>query len=326
MDISIIIVNYNTRDDLRNALASIRTAAAALKVQTIVVDNLSKDDSVAMVRSEFPEVTLIANQDNRGFAAANNQGIEIAGGRYVLLLNPDTILYEDTLTKCVDYMEQHQDIGCLGIKSLTRSGNVFPNGNSFPSEIKTLARLLMLREILPNKLIRKYLAPVAGKLATTYADREVEQDVDMVGGFYLFMRGAAVKQVGMLEEAYWADIEDSDYCARLWQAGWRVVYWPGASMVHLIGASIERRLYSINTVLRVNENTMLFFKRHYAPWRLLVLRLIYVLSAPVQVVMACCLPICMGSEKAQVGERIRGAWRLAKRAVFLPEKVRVVRK
>ena len=144
----------------------------------------------------------------------------------------------------------------------------------------------------------------------------------MVGGYYLFLKAEAVRQVGLLEEAYWADIEDSDYCRRVRLAGYRVVYWPGATVIHLIGSSIERRLFSTNTFLRVNENTMLFFRRHYAPWRLKLLRLIYIGSAPLQMIMACCLPLCMGREKAQTSERMRSAFSLARSALILPARIR----
>jgi len=322
MDLSIIIVNYNTREDLKNCLNSISKARGVLELQVIVVDNRSNDESASMVAEVFPWVELVANQENLGFAAANNQGIRQALGRYILLLNPDTILFEDTLKGSVSYMEEHQDVGCLGIRTLTAKGTVFPNGNTFPSEIKTLARLLMLREILPNKWIRRNLSWVMGKVASTYSSRDVEREVDMVGGFFLFLRSDTVAQVGELEEAYWADIEDSDYCFRLKKAGWKVVYWPGATHVHLIGSSIERRAFSLNTFLRVNINTMLFFRRHYPRWRLVLLRCIYIFGAVPQILMALCLPVCMGREKAQTGERIRAALKLAKSALILPRHIR----
>ncbi len=320
--ISIIIVNYNTWPDLKNCLDSIRKAGAGLELQVIVVDNASHDGSAAKIAAAYPKVELIANQTNTGFVVANNQGIERAAGDYILLLNPDTILFEDTLAGSLEFMDERPEIGCLGIRTLTRSGNVFPNGNTFPSEIKTLARILMLREILPNAWIRKHLAASVGKYVSAYSERDSEREVDMVGGYYLFLRSAAVKKAGLLEEAYWADIEDSDYCRRIWLAGYKVVYWPGATVIHLIGSSIERRLFSENTFLRVNQNTMLFFRRHYTPWRLHLLRLIYVGTAPLQMIMALCLPFCMGREKAQTAERIRAAARLAGSALILPDKIR----
>ena len=322
VDLSIIIVSYNAVSDLRVCLRSVFTAQQGLTLQVIVVDNASHDGSAAMVASEFPLVELTASRDNLGFVLGNNLGIEQATGRYILLLNPDTILEPDTLTRCLEYMEAHPRVGALGIRTLTRSGHVFPNGNTFPSEIKTIARLLMLREILPNKWIRTHLAPVMGQVASTYADRTLEREVDMVGGYYLFLRAEAVDEVGLLEEAYWADIEDSDYCFRLKKAGWKVVYWPGATMTHLIGSSIERRAFSEKTYLRVNENTLLFFRRNYAPGRLMLLRLIYVLGALPQIAMALGLPLCLGREKAQGRERIRAALRLALSALILPGRIR----
>jgi len=324
-NLSIIIVNYNTKEDLEKCLESVFSTRSGLGLQVIVVDNDSQDNSSTMVADEYPDVELIANKDNVGFVVANNQGIRRAKGRYILLLNPDTILFGDTLKKSVEYMDARPDVGCLGIKTLTANGNVFPNGNTFPSEIKTLARLLMLREILPNKWIRKNLSPVVGKYASAYANREQEREVDMVGGFYLFLRADAVRQVGELEEAYWADIEDSDYCFRLRQAGWKVVYWPGVSHIHLIGRSIERRAFSIDTFVRVNENTMLFFKRHYPARRLLALRAIYVFGVLPQILIALLLPVCLGSEKAQTLTRISGALKLAKSALILPERIRYAR-
>ncbi|HHO75122.1 MAG TPA: glycosyltransferase [Deltaproteobacteria bacterium] len=324
MDLSIIIVNYNTKKDLGTCLDSIDKTKGGLDLQIIVVDNRSMDASVAMIEQKYRHVELIANEENLGFAAANNQGIRRAKGRYILLLNPDTIVYENTLQQCISYMETHPGAGCLGIKTLTAKGTVFPNGNTFPSEIKTLARLLMLREILPNRWIRKNLAPIMGRIASTYAERDIEREVDMVGGFYLFLRAEAVRQVGVLDEAYWADIEDSDYCFRLKKAGWKVVYWPGATMTHIIGSSIERRAFSMNTFLRVNINTMLFFRRHYPSWRLTLLRCIYIFAAVPQILMALCLPVCMGKNKAQSGERIRAALRLAKSALILPRHIRYI--
>lgn len=322
MDISIIIVNYNTKEDLRNCLESVYHAQADLNIQTIVIDNNSKDGSAEMVETSFPDVELIANKDNVGFVAANNQGLRRADGRYILLLNPDTILYNDTLKKSVEYMDKRPDVGCLGIKTLTTDGDVFPNGATFPSEIKTLARLFMLKEILPNTWIKRYLSQVLGGHVSIYADRNEGRDVDMVGGFYMFLRSDVVRHVGELDEAYWADIEDSDYCFRLKQAGWKVVYWPGADLIHIGGRSIERKAFSLDTYLRVNTNIMLFFKKHYSLWRFFVLRSIFIFGVLPQILIAFCLPVCLGLRKAQIPIRIRAALKLAKRALILPDEIR----
>jgi GT2 family glycosyltransferase len=213
--ISLIIVSYNTRDILRQCLASVADHCAQAEV--IVVDNASRDGSVEMVRAEFPRVTLIASPTNDGFAAANNRGLELASGEFVVLLNSDTILQDDGLARCANWMSLHPEIGAaspriVGVDGVTQ---------------ECLLRLPSLGEELRTAL-RKPSRPLAG-------DRDPN---GWLTGTALMIRRAALSDAGgLLDDGYFMYWEDADLSARIRAAGWELAAYPEAQILHLGGAS-----------------------------------------------------------------------------------------
>jgi len=201
-------------------------------VEIIVVDNASGDGSVEMVRTEFPGVHLIANVDNRGFPAANNQGIAIAGGRYILILNPDTEVVGETLATMLAFADAHPDVGVVGPQLLNPDGSVQSSRRRFPALLIAFFESTWLQPCAPRRLLERYYV----------LDRpdDVVQDVDWVTGAALMARREAVEQVGPLDEEFFMYSEELDWCRRFREVGWRVVYLPAAQIVHHEGKSSEQ--------------------------------------------------------------------------------------
>jgi len=200
--------------------------------EVIVVDNASTDGSVEMVREEFSDVHLIANAQNRGFPAANNQGVAVAQGRYVLLLNPDTEVLGDALVTMVAFADAHPDVGVLGPQLLDPDGSVQSSRRRFPTLLTAFFESTWLQPYAPRRLLERYYALDRSDDAT--------QDVDWVKGAALMARREAVEQVGPMDEGFFMYSEELDWCRRFREAGWRVVYLPSARIIHHEGKSSEQ--------------------------------------------------------------------------------------
>jgi hypothetical protein len=243
MDLSIVIVNWNTRDLLRDCLSSVMAGLGALHAQVWVVDNGSTDGSVAMLTAEFPGVMVIANAQNAGFAAANNQALAQATGRFVLLLNTDTIVHGDVLPAAVAWMDARPAIGILGPRILNRDGSVQGSAQAFP----TLRRLLR-----QTAGLHKSEVPNLG--LTTDGTAEV------ISGCAIFVRRAAMAKVGLLDEAFFFYGEETDWCRRFLCAGWKVMFAPVGEITHFGGGSV-RRLNHMRDVL-LTEGTVRLHTKH----------------------------------------------------------------
>lgn len=223
MDLSILIVSWNTLDMTRACLASVFAGLGQLSAEVILVDNASDDGTVVMVEAEFPYVRLIRNDRNRGFAAANNQAISEASGRHVLLLNSDTQIRGDVLPASVAFLDTHPDVGAMGCKVLNIDGSVQDNNFHFPTLLHLVVGIVGLR-----------------KLGLYRLDPEWEADVDVVAGCYLMARRAVIEKVGYLDEGFFFFGEETDWCRRMRDAGWRVVYSPVGEITHHGGGSVKR--------------------------------------------------------------------------------------
>lgn len=225
IDVSIIIVNYKEPGFLRQCLRGIELAAPRLQYEVIVVDNDSRDESIRTVRDRFPDVHLIVQPKNRGLAVANNVGLRVAHGRYVLLLNPDIALFKGALEVMVDYLDRHHDVGVIGPKLLNPDGTVQLSCYRFQSPIVPILRRTPLG-LLPRArpMLRSYLM-----LDWDHADT---RPVDWVLGACMMVRRSAVDRIGLMDERYFMYFEDVDWCRRFWNAGWKVVYLAPTSIVH----------------------------------------------------------------------------------------------
>ncbi|MBN1877077.1 MAG: glycosyltransferase family 2 protein [Anaerolineae bacterium] len=231
--LSIIIVSWNVCELLRRALTSVYDSwGARAGLEVIVVDNASHDGSTEMVRAEFPQVRLIANEHNLGFTGGNNCGIVAATGDFLLLLNSDTEVLAGALSQLVSYMQAHPHVGVVGAQLCYPDGSVQSSRRHFPTLPVLFLESTWFQGFIPRALLRHY-----------YAENnpdDAEQQVDWVMGAALLVRRQVVEQVGKLDEAYFMYSEELDWCRRIKAAGWHIVYLPTAQVIHYEGKSSEQ--------------------------------------------------------------------------------------
>ena len=263
LDLSVVILNWNARDYLVAALESIVRPHWRHHIEVIVVDNASHlDDSVATVRRDFPQVRLIESPRNVGFSAGNNRGLGAARGRYVLFLNPDTVVHDGALDTLIAWMDAHPEAGACGPKLLNSDGSLQPSCRAFPSFGAGLFRNTLLGRLFPdNPWSRGYL------MQDFQHDRA--QPVDWLSGSALLVRRAALEASGGWDESYFMYCEDVDLCYRLQIAGWPRFYVPQATITHHIGKSSD---WAQGAMIRRHHASMLrFYFKHYARgWGLLL--------------------------------------------------------
>jgi len=252
VDLSVVVVSWNVRDLLRQCLASTSDLQSP-SIETIVVDNVSTDGSAEMVRTEFPDVRLIVNTENRGFPAANNQGIAIAEGRYVLILNPDTEVIDDALAAMVAYADENPDVGVVGPQLLNDDLSVQPSRRRFPTLATAFFESTWLQPCAPRRLLARYYVQDQPDDATL--------DVDWVKGAALMARREAIEQVGLMDEGYFMYSEELDWCKRFKDAGWRVVYLPTAQIVHYGGKSSDQVMTSRH--IHFQTSKVRYFRKHH---------------------------------------------------------------
>lgn len=240
MDLSVVIVNWNAREDLGRCLVSLQPALGGLRTETLLIDNASTDGSAALVARRFPWVRVVRLARNRGFAAANNVGLRQTTGRYRLLLNPDTVIHGDALRSMVDFADSSPEVGLLGPRLLNTDGSLQASCRRFPSLGAALLRNTPLGAWWRNN--RWVAAYLMAEVSTQRpAPRAPEpRDVDWLSGACLMVRAAALPSLGLLDERYFMYCEDMDWSRRAHAAGWRVVYLPAAVVTHHMGRSSDR--------------------------------------------------------------------------------------
>lgn len=254
MQLSVIIVNYNVRHFLEQALKSVEKASRNLQVEVFVVDNNSVDGSVQMVEEKFPQVKLIANRKNTGFSTGNNQAIRLASGKYILLLNPDTIVEEDTFHKVLEFMESHADAGALGVRMLDGKGNFLPESKrSLPTPWVAFYKIFGLSALFPRS--KKF-----GKYHLTYLSPDETHEVEVLSGAFMLLRKSVLDTIGLLDEDFFMYGEDVDLSYRVIKAGYKNYYYADTSIIHYKGESTKKG--SLNYV-RVFYNAMLIFARKH---------------------------------------------------------------
>ena len=255
VDLSVVIVSYNVRHFLEQALGSVRRASPHLHTEVFVVDNCSADDSVAMVRQKFPEVRLVANLENIGFARANNQAIRQASGRYILLLNPDTVVEEDTFDKCFAFMEAHPEAGALGVHMIDGTGHFLPESRrGFPSPFVAFCKTFGLSALFPrSKRFNRYYMG--------YLDPALTHEADVLSGAFMWIRQEAIARSGLLDEAFFMYGEDIDLSYRLVLAGYKNFYFPETTIIHYKGESTKKG--SLNYVKTFYQAMIIFARKHF---------------------------------------------------------------
>ena len=255
MQLSVIIVNYNVVHFLEQALLSVRRASVGMQVETWVVDNNSVDNSVQMVREKFPEIKIIANKHNPGFSVANNQAIRKSKGKYVLLLNPDTVVEEDTFQKCFRFSEAHPDLGGLGVKMIDGGGNFLPESKrGFPSPRVAFCKTFGLSKIFPR-------SPKFNRYHLGYLDKDQNHEIDVLAGAFMWMRRAALDKVGLLDETFFMYGEDIDLSYRIVKGGYKNYYFSDTTIIHYKGESTKKG--SLNYVKVFYQAMIIFAKKHF---------------------------------------------------------------
>jgi len=251
-DLSIVIVNWNTRDLLDACLRSVLDEASAtgLAVEIFVVDNASTDQSADMVRQRYPNVTLIENSHNPGFAMANNQALVLAKGRYSMLLNPDTLVLADGLGALVRFMDEHPQAGAAGARLLNANGSLQRSCSPEPTLSRELWRLFHLDDVKPQGVYAMRKWPV-----------DEPRQVDVVQGAAMIVRAAVLEQVGLLDGGYFMYSEEVDWCTRIRQGGWRIYWVPTARIIHYGGQSARQIADAM--FLQLYRGKVQYFHKHW---------------------------------------------------------------
>ncbi|CAN5263756.1 glycosyltransferase [soil metagenome] len=256
MRLSVIIVNYNVKYFLEQALYSVRKAVAGIDAEVIVVDNNSSDSSVELVREKFPEVILIANKENTGFSKANNQGIAISTGEYVLLLNPDTVVEEDCFKQCIAFMDGHPDAGALGVKMVDGKGHFLPESKrSLPTPAVSFYKIFGLAALFPRS--KRF-----GRYHLGYLDDDKTHEIEVLAGAFMFMRRETLDKIGWLDETFFMYGEDIDLSYRVILGGYKNYYYPNARIIHYKGESTKKG--SLNYVRIFYQAMAIFAKKHFS--------------------------------------------------------------
>ena len=257
VDVSIIVVNWNTLALLRDCLRSIEEQTTGLLYEVIVVDNGSVDGSPEMVESEFPRVCLIRNQENWGFAAANNQGIQIARGEFVLLLNSDTRVLDHALVRAVAFARAHADTAVVGCRTLLPDGSIQHNCYLFPSLLNLALSLSRLSAAFPRNRF-------FGRARLTWWDYDTPREVDVVAGCFMLVRRAALDQVGEMSERFYMYSEDTEWCWRFHRHGWKVRYTPDAVIIHHMRGSTSQCAEPMRVLER--RSMLMFMEQRSGRW------------------------------------------------------------
>ncbi len=253
MKLSIIIVSWNVKAELLECLRSIYANRPSETFEIILVDNASKDGTVEAARQQYPDITLLANQQNKGFAAANNQGIKTAKGQYILLLNPDTIIHPGSLDKLLEFMDANPRAGACGPKLLNSDNTVQRSVRKYPTFRAMLYRhsVFKLLGLFKNHYRQWRMKDFA---------YEKQTNIEQLMGAALMVRAETIDQVGLLDEDFFIYYEEVDWCRRINQAGWQVVFVPQAVITHLGGAS-SVQIPAANRFIMLSS-MLKFFRKH----------------------------------------------------------------
>lgn len=297
--LSVIIVNWNVADLLADCLQSLSEGRDDVALEVIVVDSASQDGSVSMMRRDFPWVQVLAQSENVGFPRGNNIGIAAARGAYVLLLNPDTVVLNGALARMVAYVDANADVGVLGPQLRYPDGTIQSSRRRFPTRLTAFFESTWLERWAPGDILRDY------RVLDVAEDQVV--DVDWVMGAAMMVRREVVDTVGGMDEGYFMYSEELDWCRRIKDAGWRVVYFPEAVIVHHEGKSseqvvTERHIYFQQAKLR-------YFRKYHGRLFAFALRLFLIMSYSWQLLLEAVKGL-LGHRRELRRERVMAYWKV----------------
>ena len=302
MKLSIVIVSWNTKDLLEACLRSVYQFPLDHSFEVWVVDNKSKDDSVAMVRTHFPQVELIASEDNLGFAGGNNPAIPRCQGDYVLLLNPDTEVKANALNELVAFMDNHPEAGAAGSRLLNADGTLQPSCHPIPTLSREFWRMFYLDALIPY-----------GAYDMTKWDMTRPHEVDVLMGASMLLRKTVLDTVGLLDEGYFMYSEEVDLCFRLQKAGWQLYWVPASQVVHYWGQSAKQVLAEM--FLQLYRGKLRFFRKHYSGVTVFLYKVVLGLAALLRLALA---PLVWLRKSEQRDQQLHMARHYGRLLVALP--------
>lgn len=253
MDVSIIIVNWNVCELLRHCLKSIYGETRNIEFEVIVVDNASRDGSIEMIKTNFSQVKLFENTKNKGFAAANNQAMLVAKGRYYLLLNPDTVILDNAIARTVKFTDKHPNAAITACKVLSPDGTLQRNCFTYPSAVNLFLSSTYLYKIFPKNRF-------FGREEMTWWQYDDVHSVEAVTGCFMLVRREVVDKLGGLDEEFFIYAEEADLCYRFTQAGWKIVFTPSPKIIHYGKKSSEQM--PVKMALKLWNSKLLFIQKH----------------------------------------------------------------
>lgn len=326
VDLSIIIVNANTRDFLKNCLESIPKNTYKISYEIYVVDDNSQDGSQKMVRDLFPKVNLIQNRENLGFSKSNNRAIKICSGSYVILLNPDTIVMPNALDVLVEFMDNNPEVGAVGPKLIyPDSFSVQPSISIFPNSWMIFLQFFKFRNLLPTSNLRKYVAKYVYELIgktiksyfTPYLDNLSPMAVEALSGACLLVRKEVIDQVGLLDENFFMYYEDVDWCLRIKKAGWENFYLPTSEVIHFVGQSFGSKSKShspISESIR-SKSVCYYFAKHHGKKSLRIIKAIIISAFLIRILAL--VPYCiLDKGRKKIKANIQIYWKAVKSTAY----------
>ncbi len=254
IDVSIIIPSWNAKNFLHECIKSILEDTSNYQREIIVIDNASTDGSPEMVVDQFPQIKLIQNEENLGFAKACNIGMRVAKGQYVVIVNSDVIVRKECISRMVAYMDQHTEIGILGPKILGQDGTVQRSCMGFPTLWNSFCRALALDTIFPSSKL------FGGQLMTFWSHESIRR-VDVINGCFWMVRQDALKNVGLLDEDFFMYSEDKDWCKRFRKEGWEVTFYPEAEAIHFEAGSSSNA--PVKFYMEMQRANLQYWKKHH---------------------------------------------------------------
>lgn len=276
VDLSIVIVSWNSRLDLQRCLGSLDASHPSVTSEVIVVDNASSDETVSFLHYAYPHAYVIVNEQNRGFAAANNQALSVVSGRYILLLNPDTLVHGGALDALVAFMDGHTDAGAAGPLLCNEDGSLQSTGVRFPRVSDILVESLFLDRMFPRSRF-------FGRHKERYADVHSVRSVDFVQGSCIIVRSDILRSIGGLDERFFLYFEEVDWCKRMQDAGYRVYIVPTARITHL--ANVEIGHYDEHRLVHYHRSMLRFFQKHHGVVDQVLLRVVLAMRSLIRMVV-----------------------------------------
>ncbi len=278
VDISIVIVNYNVKAFLQQCLYSVEKACKDIENEVFVVDNNSVDDSIDMLKQNFPSIKLIANTENMGFAFACNQAIKLSSGKYILLLNPDTVIREDSISQCINFMNKKPEAGALGVKMINGDGKFLPESKrSLPTAKSAFYKMFGFSALFPK-------SPIFGKYQLQYLDENQIHEVEVLSGAFMFIRKEVLDKIGLLDEQFFMYGEDIDLSYRILLANYKNYYFPTTTIIHYKGESTKKASFKY---VKIFYNAMLIFaNKHYKGRKQFLFRLLIRLAIYLRAIIA----------------------------------------